>query len=251
MKKSLLLLIMPLCLMAFFSGCARLSPELSGAGDAAQMAVAMGNFSGDMGKTYQTASSINAMAMSDPATTSDSEGWFTLSVTSDATSGFSGTFKLRYFNALSTSPLTGIINDVLSDAISHMPFDMEFQMSGTCEEGDFTMEITLSNIGILTDPDLSGAMTAEIAETGETASITFTDLSTDSQGVVNGGTISATYDNYAISLTYESDGSATGTLSLNGAQIATLDIAAYGSGTMTYEDKEYDLATGKPVDSIF
>jgi len=123
-------------------------------------------------------------------------------------------------------------------------------MDGTSDEGDFTMDMTLNDVLTL-NSYLSGTMTAEIVETGETATVTFDDMTLNSSGVVNGGTIAATYADYTINLTYASDGTTTGNIELNGTEIATLSIDPNGTSTMTYDGKTYDLATGKPVDAIF
>ncbi len=244
MKKLLLLLFV--AVLGFgMTGCA-LPPELAGAGDAAAMAMALGQmFGGDP----MSGSSVSAMSTACDLgldSESDSDGWF------DMSTDTSTVFKMRYFIGNSTAPATGTMMEVFMEAgLSGGITGYGFSMSGTSAEGSFdmTMDCTLTVSGeTVAITGMTGTMSFTDAQTAETADITFTGLTVSAAGVITAGTITGTFGVYAISLTYADDGSAEGTIKEAGTPVATLAFSADGTtGTMVYNGQTYDIGTGEAL----
>lgn len=200
-----------------------------------------GGFSGGS-PSFSGAPSSELEPSVDPTT-----GWITQQISSqDGTI----TIKYRWLTADGT-PITGenltaIYISAMTDA---KKFAYQFNMSGSIEGGSsftFTsdMLVTYTTVGDLDMDDggsVSGTMTMVDSVCGTfnitLSNVTATKSATTGKPIVNSGTITVTYNSadygtWTVNLTFNSDGSADGTITGPGYS-ATMHVNADGTGTYT------------------
>lgn len=167
-------------------------------------------------------------------------GWITMGISSGVT------IKSRYLDA-DDNPITSAYSDetqafqnILAQA-GTLAKKVQMQISQTATGQQFTSDITVTFDqpgSSFTSTTLSGTMTYTDTITGDAYTITFINVTANASGNIASGTVSVRMESttmglWTVSLTYNSNGSASGTIEGGDDYTATITINADGTGTYT------------------